>query len=821
MLSNRVAPFDPHHAHVIERAAKGELSVEALIAEAERLASVRQNLAVIDLYKLWLDHTPSPMAYAIWFNFGVVLADAGNSEGAEQAYHQSILTKPDFIPARLNLGTVLERKGLVNGALGAWSDILNLDAHSLRQSEDLHLQALNNIGRLLELNKRFDEAEHFLAQSLTISPNQADARQHWIHLRQKQCKWPINSGPLTMSQDQFENWTSALSTLSLFEDPAVQLASARNFIQKKVKLGQEQLAAQKSYGHERLRIGYLSSDFCLHPVSLLTVEVFEKHDRNHFEVFGFCGSPEDGSQLRARVIQSFDHFFRIQHMSDDAVAQLIREQEIDILVDLHGLTSGVRPNIFSYRPAPLQVTWLGFPGTTGHPEMDYVISDHYVIPDGSEQHFSEKPLRLPYCFQPSDNQRIVGKIPSRAEYGLPDDTFVFCCHNNNYKITAEMFEVWMRILARTPGSVFWLLADNQWSEANFIREAIRCGIDPERLIFARRVAPPDYLARYQLADLFLDTFPFNAGTTANDALWMGLPVLTLTGRSFISRMAGCLLTALELESFIAYSTEYYEEKAVDFFKRPEMLLEARHHLLDQKATSRLYNMDQFVADLETGFQGIFDADIKAGSQPEFNLISGFKTLLNTSPYGVEASPMLPILHKGLWNELKIHTEAVTDYRDSPEFSKLPRINDLSVDMIFASQNLVRYYASDLASILENYHRILKRDGIVFIICSDLHDISQKISDGLLHRDAYESPAGPITYYDVLFGHTASIAHSLTSAAHRSGYTKDSLADALGQAGFPMVRCISGPEGNDIWAFAAKGDMHETEFSALIQTLFLL
>jgi predicted O-linked N-acetylglucosamine transferase (SPINDLY family) len=249
-------------------------------------------------------------------------------------------------------------------------------------------------------------------------------------------------------------------------------------------------------------------------------------------------------------------------MSDAQAAQSIRDHEIDILVDLHGLTAGTRPNILSYRPAPLQVTYLGFPGPTGLPNIDYVIADRYVLPEALQPYFTEKPLYMPNCFQMNDRQRAIGPKPTRASCKLPEDAFVYCAFNNNFKFTPEMFAVWMRILKRVPKSVLWIVADSPEVRVNLIREAQEQGVEAERIIYAERVPPADYIARYQVADLFLDTFPFNAGTTASDALWAGLPILTCSGRTFASRMAGSLLQSAKLTELVSTNFLEYENKAV-------------------------------------------------------------------------------------------------------------------------------------------------------------------------------------------------------------------------------------------------------------------
>jgi predicted O-linked N-acetylglucosamine transferase (SPINDLY family) len=800
-----VSSVEPVLSAALTEAQLGTLPLDQLIAEAEILSIAGRAHDALELYRVWLASTPSPMAYAVWFNVGVMSASMNDSRAAEEAYRNAIAQHPEFIPARLNLGTVLERLGRTDEALENWAKILELGAPVLALSPEYHTQTLNNLGRLLEILKRYDEAESRLAESLAVVPDQPDVRQHWIHLRQKQCKWPVNSGPFAMSGSAFMSSGSALSTLSLSDSFEVQLNAARRFVDKKVRKATEFLAAQEGYNHERLRIGYVSSDFCLHPVSLLTVEVFEKHDREKFEVFGFCHSPEDGSEIRKRVMSAFDHFHVIKNMSDEAAARLIRSLEIDILIDLQGLTSGVRPDIFTYRPARVQVTWLGFPGTTGQPEIDYVLSDASVIPLGSEHGYTEKPLRLPFCFQPSDNMRVIGQTPTRAECGLPEDAFVFCCFNNNYKFTPEIFTSWMRILARTPGSVLWLLADNQWSKANLLLEAERHGIDTHRLIFAGRVAPPDYLARYQMADLFLDTFPFNAGTTANDALWMGLPVLTLAGESFASRMAASLLDALGQPDFITHSIAHYEDLAVEWAQNRDELSTRRQALLAARTVSRLYDMALFVTDLEGALTSTIS---NPAADPVVKRPVQKKTFLQFNPGGSAASETLPLFKTAAWR--------MTEGGDIPHIGNY---RGKTVNAIFLNQYLPCCFAHDVQKTLQRCLATLDDDGFLIATCPDLVTIAQHILSHGLTKPSYISEAGPITPLDMIFGHGQTIHDGQTALAHHTGFTQESLVAHLGEAGFKSVRALTRPEQFEVIAVATKRQTDDHAFTELLRQIF--
>ncbi len=585
---------------------QGKLDFTQLIESASKLEAEGHGPLGVVLYQTWLQRNQSPLAHAGYFNLGAMLSNEGDMIRSEEAYREAIKLSPLFLQPRLNLGLLLERAGQVDRAIEEWRWVEQNISLAQADNKPMVLLAINHLGRALENKKRLYESLYYLTKSLTIEPNQPDVLHHWIYLRQKQCAWPIYVKVPRVSQAFMEESTSALAMLSISDDPAAQLDAARRFVKTKVVSNVPALANPKGYGHSKIRIGYCSSDFSLHPVSMLTVQLFELHDREHFEVYGYCWSPEDGSGLRQRVITAMDHFTRINAMSDEEAARQIRADEIDILIDLQGQTAGARASLLAYRPAPIQVTYLGLPATTGLPSIDYVIADRFLIPEEAAPFYSEKPLYMPDVYQVSDRKRTVGPKPTREGCGLPAKGFVFCSFNNTYKITPDVFDVWMRILQRVPASVLWVLADNQWAEDNLRCEAEARGIDPSRLIFAGRVSPEDYLARYQVADLFLDNFPFNAGTTANDALWMGLPVLTRSGRSFASRMAGALLTAAKLDELITYNLQDYEDKAVFLASHPNECKRMRKHLAAVRENGVLFDTPRFVKNLEGSFKKLVE-----------------------------------------------------------------------------------------------------------------------------------------------------------------------------------------------------------------------
>ncbi|WP_404300660.1 tetratricopeptide repeat protein [Alicycliphilus denitrificans] len=592
----------PDFVQLIEQAWGRQLHLLRLLENADQLvAGGHEPLAAV-LYQTWLKRNRTTHDHLAWFNLGVILFNQKDWDSAREAYSRALQLNPQFLQPRFNLGLVYEQMGQSDSATAQWLHIASSAAADNPEERPVLLLALNNLGRHYEDQHRYAEAQAALTRSLLIEPNQPQVIHHWVFQRAKQCVWPVYQPLGGLTEEAQRQNTSAMAMISLSEDPAMQLAAARHYVASSLNLDVPRLAPGKPYGHRKLRIAYCSSDFCLHPVAMLTVQLFELHDREQFEIYGFDWSREDNSPLRQRVEAAMDHFIRIHHLSDQAAAELIREHEIDILVDLQGQTLGARANMLAYRPAPIQITYLGLPATTGLPFIDYVIADRYLIPESAQPYYSEKPLYLPDIYQASDRLREVGPTPTRADCGLPEHGFVFCSFNNNYKFNPSVFAAWMRIMQRVPGSVLWLLADNVWAQENLRRAALEYGITGDRLYFAPRLLPQHYLARLAVADLFLDTYPFNAGTTANDALWMGLPVLTMSGQTFASRMAGALLTAAGLPELIAPNLQAYEDKAVALAQSPADCQRLRQHLADTREHGVLFDTPRFVQHLEAAFQ---------------------------------------------------------------------------------------------------------------------------------------------------------------------------------------------------------------------------
>lgn len=601
------APANPLEA-LMARARAGELPLPELMQLAQQLQNQGQLEAAVLLYEAWVAASANnPHRAVACFNWGTLLGTLRRHEAAEAAYRQALAAKPDFAQARLNLAHQFEHLGRVEDALNTWREVYDgisqLDCVGA-DSLDLELHALNNSARLLETQRRYDESERLMVRSLQRKPTQGDVIQHYVHIRQKQCEWPVHQAVGEVTANQLLVNTSLLAMLSHSDDPALQLLTAQRFVHEKV-LKYSGKPFHRLHGPKersgRIKLGYLSGDLCMHAVGLLTAELFELHDKSRFEVIAYEWSREDGTPLRERLKRGFERRVSLHALSDEQAAKQIAADGVDVLIDLQGLTNGARPNILVQRPAPVQLSYLGLPATTALPGVDFMLADAYVMPPEYLAYCSERPIRIAPCYQVSDRQREMGKPPTRAQYQLPETGFVFAAFNNNHKMSAEMFGCWLRVLQQVPGSVLWLLADNRWAEANLRAAAAAAGIEQARLIFAPRVLPPDYLARFQLADLVLDTFPYNAGTTASDCLWAGAPILTLSGRSYISRMCGSLLTAIGLPDLITTNLADYERLAVQIGRNPARAASYKRYLAEQGRSSALFDIPAIVRDIERQF----------------------------------------------------------------------------------------------------------------------------------------------------------------------------------------------------------------------------
>lgn len=528
--------------------------VLGVVQAAEPIANRRWASAMLHLWLLTKGGAAPGAAY-VWFNLGVELNRLGDANNAIAAYANALALKSDFWQAAINGGSLLEATGQQEQALATWRAAL--------QPDMARVSLLNQQGRLLEGLRRLDEAESVYYRSLLTLSDQPQVIQHWAFIRQNICAWPLFGPPVPgMTSDDLRDRCGALATLSLVDTVAGQRRAVQSWLDGRPSAPATRLAPAGGYAHDRLRIGYMSSDFCRHPMSYLIVGLLERHDRTRFEVFGYCSSPEDGSDVRIRVLAALDHCRLVRPLDDAALARQIRDDEIDILIDLNGITVGERLGVLRWKPAPVQATYLGFIGPVPVPELDYILTDDYAVPPDLAGEYWPRPLYLPDVYQANDGRMPALPAVSRDGEGLPADRFIFCCFSNPYKISEAMFDAWMDILIRAGEAVLWLLEDNPWATANMRARAAARGLAGDRLLFAQRTGPDHYRARMALADLFLDTNPYNAGTIASDALRVGLPLLTLPGETFASRMAGSLLRAMGLPDLIAQDRADYIDKAV-------------------------------------------------------------------------------------------------------------------------------------------------------------------------------------------------------------------------------------------------------------------
>ena len=526
-------------------------------------------------------------------NLGTVLQDLGRLQDAAKEYETAIRLQPAYPDAHNNLGSVLARLGRSKDAIPAFEKAIRLTP--------LFVQAHMNLGFALQETGRWAEAAGRYAEAVRLKPDHAEAAAQYLYCLRQTCDWRDIERAERNLLGQTGKY-SPFMPLIIDSSAKQQLAVAQCWAAQHAHIAP---FPRRTAPHgPKIRLGYLSADFCNHAVAQLVVELIERHDRQRFEVTGYSYGPDDGSPLRQRLMQGFDRFEDVRSLSNEEAARLIRQHGIDILVDLTGYTASARTEILAYRPAPMQVNFLGYPGTLGADFIDAIIADPICIPPEDELFFTEKVVRLD-CYQPNDSQRPVAEeTPSREACGLPEHGVVFCCFNNGFKITPALFAVWMRLLAKIPGSVLWLLDTNRWAKDNLRREASAAGISPDRLVFAPRLALRDHLARHRLADLFLDTLPYNAHTTASDALWVGLPVLTCLGTSFAGRVAASLLTAVGMPELITRSLADYEELALALAADPARLAGLKAKLAANRATALLFDSTRFARAIEAVYEAI-------------------------------------------------------------------------------------------------------------------------------------------------------------------------------------------------------------------------
>jgi protein O-GlcNAc transferase len=547
---------------------------------------------------------------------GAALYALQRPQDALASYERALALKPDFAEAHYNCASVLVDLQRIDLAEVAYERAIALKPD--------YPEAHFGRGTLMCDLSRFDEARASFERARAIDPDLLWLDGLWLHARMRLCDWSgleQDIAAMLAKVGRSERVTTPFSMIPLTGSGALLRKACETWGALCCPPLDTLPPVAKRPRRERIRVGYYSADYYMHATTNLAAELFEKHDRTRFEIVAFDFGPNQPDQMTQRLKAAFDRFIDVRSMSDQQVAQLSRDLEIDIAVDLKGFTQHQRSPIFAYRAAPVQVNYLGFPGTLGSPYMDYIIADPTLIPSASRHLYSEKVAYLPDSYQVNDRSRQIAPIQcSREELGLPPSGFVFCSFNSAYKILPGTFASWMRILEAVAGSVLWLLEHNPVASQNLRRSAASAGVDPSRLVFANLLPLPEHLSRYRVADLFLDTLPCNAHTTASDALWAGLPVLTQTDEAFATRVAASLVNAVGLSELVTTTAADYEQLAVELANQPQRLAEIKSRLARDRLTAPLFDSARYTKHLEDAYSQMYER-MQAGEVPEHLYVS--------------------------------------------------------------------------------------------------------------------------------------------------------------------------------------------------------
>jgi protein O-GlcNAc transferase len=577
-----------------------------------------------------------PNSIAAWITRGNVLSKLARQEESLASFERALAINPRDIDALNNRGFaltqlrrfgealatfdralaidpasigVLGNKGVALFAMNRFEDALATFDRALALKPD-DAETLYNRGHVLANLMRYDEAVSAWERVLLIDPHHPHALGALAFYRLMLCDWreaEAFDNKLKRALDDERTLVEPFTLLAYSIDPAEQLCYTRRFVRHRIPVVRRLAEVRKPRLGGKIRLAYLSADFRNHATAWLMAELFELHDRSRFEVLGVSYGVDDGSETRRRLLEAFDQFHDVALRSDREAAQILLELGVDIAVDLKGHTQHGRPAILAYRPAQLQVTYLGYPATTGMDFIDYVLADGTVLPFDQQHSYSEKIVHLPNCYQVNDSKRrIAASVPIRSAVGLPETGFVFCSFNNSYKLTPQFFDIWMELLRQIEGSVLWLLQPSDAATRNLCNEASARGVDPSRLVFAPRTETSRHLARHRLADLFLDNLPVNAHTAASDALWVGLPVLTCMGESFVGRVAASLLKAVGLPELISHSLDEYKALALKLATDRALIAAVRQKLDRNRKTCPLFDTDRLRRDIERAYTTMWD-----------------------------------------------------------------------------------------------------------------------------------------------------------------------------------------------------------------------
>lgn len=724
----------------------------------------------------------------LWFGRAMVMQGLGRKDEALASYDQAIALKPDYTEALINSGALLREMHRHHDALVRFNRVLEIDPN--------HETALGNCGILLTEFKRSDKAIEMFERLLQLNPAYPYGPGLLCYERLHACDWTDYHALARQIVEGVRAGKKVCKTLGLM---AISGEAEDHFLAAKIFAAQwfpkaaNPLWCGERYEHQRIRIAYVSPDLREHPVGHLMAGVFERHDKSRFETYAISLGIDDQSRLRARMQASFDHFIDVRGQGSRQIAEMMRGLEIDIAIDLAGYTSDSRIDIFAQRPAPLQVTYLGYPGTLGTDYFDHVLADRHVIPPEHQRFYTEKVAYLPDTYLPTDaGIQIAERTPTRAECGLPETGPVLCSFSHDYKIHPDLFAAWMRIMKRTPGSVLWLVTRNEFSQANLRKAAEGHGVEASRLVFAQRVPRvEDHLARYRLADVFLDTSPYNAHTTAADALMAGLPVVTFMGNAFPARVAGSLLHAIGVPELITDSLASYEDLAVALVGDQPRLAALKATLAANKHTHPLFDTDGFCRKFEDTLAGLY-TQARAGaptvpaSQPLVPTMTA-ATLAPQPPAAVASSSVAAVRRLHVGGKVRVAGWEVLNALPGPDVDHLGNANDLSrfpdgtFDVVYASHVVEHFdYRDELHRTLAEWLRVLKPGGQIQISVPDLEVLSGLILDKTL------TMSERFMVMRMIFG-----GHVDAYDYHQVGLTEEFLAGFLLNTGFADIQRVAG------------------------------
>lgn len=705
---------------------------------------------------------------------GDALQAAGEFEAALQAYEAALKIDPAFVTALINSGVLLQQLSRHHEALDKLNKVVAIDPDNTL--------ALSNCGILLTEFKQSEQAIAMFEKLLAVDHDYPYALGLLCFEKLHICDWSGYeelSGKILEGVRAGKKSCKTLALMAISDSPGDLLGATRIFTDHMFPRASQSLWNGERYTHRKIRVAYVSADLREHPVGHLMAGVLEHHDKSRFETIAISLGIDDNSRIRARMLKAFDRFIDAQKMGSRQIAQLMRDMEVDIAVNLSGYTSGSRTEIFALHPAPIQVNYLGYPGTMGADYMEYILADRHVIPEEHKQFYTEKVACLPDSYLPTDGSlKISERTPSRTECGLPETGFVFCSFNHDYKISPQIFAIWMRLLEKVHGSVLWLMKLNEPAQRHLRAEAEKHGIDPQRLIFATRVPlVEDHLARYRVADIFLDTYPYNAHTTAADALFTGLPVVTYMGHVFQGRVAGSLLHTLDLVELVTHSLQEYESVALKLANHPKTLSKLKKKLADKCAHSALYDTEGFCRNVESAYITMWERfqrglpaahfmvnsphipDIAASVQDD-----GLRLHLG----GREVKPGWKIFNI----EPQDGVDYVGDIRDMSGFG------DETVDEIYGSHVIEHISQRDMSQTLKGFHRILKPGGRLMVSVPDLEVLCKLFLTGGISKDVR------FHVMRMMFG-----GQTTPADFHYIGLNEEFLRDYLTTAGFTGIRRV--------------------------------